>query len=116
MIDITMLFSLDAAQEEGEPDIIVELIDLYLGDAPLRIAAMQAALAAKDERALRRAAHNLKGSSTNLGAYRLAAHCAAIEQADGNDSFQMSSALLTQLEWEFERVRQVFTAERQRRA
>ncbi|MFL6208779.1 MAG: Hpt domain-containing protein [Pyrinomonadaceae bacterium] len=115
MIDMTMLFSLEAAQLEGEPDIIVELIDLYLADVPLRIAAMQAAIAVKDERALKHAAHNLKGSSANLGAYQLAARCADIEQADGNDPFQSSSALLAQLEQEFERVRQVFTAERQRR-
>jgi HPt (histidine-containing phosphotransfer) domain-containing protein len=115
IVDMTMLFSLEAAQAEGDPDIIVELIDLYLADAPLRIAAMQAAIAAKDERALSRAAHNLRGSSANLGAHQLGARCADIEQADGHDSFQMSSAFLAQLEQEFGRVRQVFTAERRSR-
>jgi len=114
-VDMAVFTGFEDAQVAGEPDLIVELIDLYLEDTPHRMVVMQAAIEETDEMSLRRVAHSLKGSSANLGARRMAALCEQLERIDCYDSFQKGGALLIQLEREFERVRQLFTAERQRR-
>ena len=115
-LDMTVLASFAEVQGEDEPDIIVELIDLYLADTPHRVSAIQAALAARDGLALKRAAHTLKGSSANLGAHRLAALCAELEQLTEGELAQGCAALQMPLAQEFARVRQAFAAERQRRS
>jgi HPt (histidine-containing phosphotransfer) domain-containing protein len=112
---ITVLTSFEDAQVEGEPDLIVELIDLYLADAPRQLTVMRKALAETDEPSLKRAAHSLKGSSANLGATQMAALCAELEHAGHVNSWQRVGALVTRLEQEFESVWQAFAAERQRR-
>jgi two-component system sensor histidine kinase/response regulator len=114
-VDMAVLISFEEAQMEGEPDLIVELIDLYLEDTPHRIAALQESLATTDALSLKRAAHSLKGSSANLGARRVAALCEELEQTASNDSFSKVRALLRELEQEFEHVQQAFAAERERR-
>jgi HPt (histidine-containing phosphotransfer) domain-containing protein len=114
-VDMAMLNDLAAAQVAGEPDIIVELIDLFLADALRRMIDMQAAIAATDALALRRAAHALKGSSANLGARQMSALCAELEALDWHDAWPSARALRIRLQQAFAHVRQVFTAERQRR-
>jgi two-component system sensor histidine kinase/response regulator len=114
-VDLTILASFEDVQGEGEPDVIVELIDLYLNDTSSRMAAMQTAITRNDEVPLRHGAHSVRGSSANLGAHRVAALCEELERMECNELFQRGSGLLTRLEQELEHVRQVFTAERQKR-
>jgi HPt (histidine-containing phosphotransfer) domain-containing protein len=113
-VDMTLLLSFAGAQLAGEPDLIVELIDLYLADTPHRLAAMRAAVAVADELTLKRAAHSLKGSSASLGARQVATLCARLESIAGSDAAQVS-LLLTSLEQALEHVRRVFLAEREKR-
>lgn len=115
VVDISMLLSLEAAQVEGEPDIIVELIDLYLEETPRRVAAVRRALEQGEVSALRGAAHCLRGSSASLGARRLAALCDELEGLSGDDLAREGSALLTRLLHEFGCVQRVFADERSRR-
>jgi len=114
-VDMTVLSDLEAAQVEGEPDLIVELIDLYLEDTPRRLAAMSALLAQSDVLSLRRAAHGLKGSSATLGADRTAQLCAAVEEMSHDSSLAAIATLLDGLEQEFANVRQSFLIERGKR-
>jgi HPt (histidine-containing phosphotransfer) domain-containing protein len=53
---------------DGDRELLLELIDVFLEDAPQRIQAVRRALAAHDAEALYRAAHALKGSAGNFGA------------------------------------------------
>jgi len=115
-VDMAVLTSFEEAQLDGVPDLIVELIDLYLEDAPHRLAAIEEALTRKDQRALKQAAHCLKGSSANLGALQVALICEELERIECNDWFPGVQALLGCLEEEFARVRQVLLAERRRRS
>lgn len=114
-VDLSVLRGLEEERVEGESDLVVELIDLYLYDTSQRVAAIKAALSLEDEDSLKRFAHALKGSSANLGARRVASLCDEIERLDCIDSFEDCRALVESLELEFERVRQLFIAERQRR-
>ncbi|MET0623876.1 MAG: Hpt domain-containing protein [Pyrinomonadaceae bacterium] len=111
-VDSVVLLSLEEAQVEGEPDLVVELIDLYAEDTPRRLDAIRSALAARDLAALRRAAHALKGSSASLGARQVMMLCEKLEQSSGLQGGEM---LLTCLEREYARVRLAFADERGRR-
>lgn len=52
----------------GDDSMLGELLDLFLDDAPQRVAAIRAALTAGDAPALARAAHAYKGSAGALAA------------------------------------------------
>ena len=114
-IDISVLLGFEDAQGEGEPDLIVELIDLYLEDVPPQLAAMKDFVLKTDAVSLKRAAHNLKGSSANLGAKAVAVLCEELEQTDLSESFEQSKIIIDRLEEALKRVNTVFTAERQNR-
>lgn len=115
-VDLAALNGLEDAQVEGEPDIVVELMELYLEDASAKLAAMREDLADKGGRSVGRLAHGLRGSSANLGARRVAALCEALERMGGGDLSCDGGALLNRLESELTCVSRVFGAERRRRA
>jgi HPt (histidine-containing phosphotransfer) domain-containing protein len=115
-VDMAALRAFEEMQAEGEPDLIVELIDLYLADAPLKLASILGAAAEADEGTLRCAAHSLKGSSSSLGAGQVAALCEELERAYGAGSAGQAAALLGRLGRELEAARRAFEAERRRRS
>lgn len=114
-VDSAVLLSLEGVQVEGEPDLIVELIELYAEDAPHRLSAIRGALAARDLAALRRAAHCLKGSSASLGARQVEILCERLERLSGDEFFREGERLLACLGHEFARAMLVFANERDRR-
>jgi PAS domain S-box-containing protein len=63
----------------GEPDVVAELIDQFLDNAPTRVHAVRTALTQGDAAALRRAAHLFKGEAGSIGAGELTAACARLE-------------------------------------
>lgn len=114
-VDLSVLNSLEGAQIEGEPDIVVELMELYLEDASSKLAAMNEDLGGNGGRSLARLAHSLKGSSANLGARRVASLCDELERMGEGGATCDGGALLDRLELELACVRRVFEAERRRR-
>lgn len=81
---------------------VAELIRSFLVDSPPLVGAMQAAAAAGDGPALRRAAHLLKSTSGSLGALRLSAACRAVEHAAENGDVRPD--LVADLAAEYERA------------
>jgi HPt (histidine-containing phosphotransfer) domain-containing protein len=77
-----------------------ELTTLFLQEAPLRIAAARAALAAGSAEGVRAVAHMLKSSAGQMGALRMQQLCERLE--DGELSQDLSSAL-TDLDLELAR-------------
>ena len=112
-VDQAVLDRLRELNEDDEPDIVTELIDLFLRDTPPRLAALKDAISEGDAQALSQTAHTLKGSSASLGATRLAALNAELEKKASYGSLEDASRLLAQLDNEFERVRHVLESERQ---
>lgn len=113
-VDLAILASYDEAQIEGEPDFVVELIDLYLNEVPRLLASMRNAITGNDRVTLKRTAHSLRGSSANLGVVQMAAIAGELEHCDPNNS-AAAPALLLNLENEFERVKETLNEERRRR-
>ena len=60
---------------------------------------------------LKRAAHNLKGSSNNLGARTMAALSAELETLGKNGTVAGAAELVTGLEQEYQRVRRALATE-----
>ncbi|HKS08236.1 MAG TPA: Hpt domain-containing protein [Pyrinomonadaceae bacterium] len=114
-VDLAILAVYDDAQIEGEPDFVVELIDLYLNEVPRLFDTIRKSVANKDRSTARRAAHSLRGSSANLGVLQMATIAGELEHLE-NDYSNVALELLSSLENEFERVKEILNAERQRRS
>jgi two-component system, sensor histidine kinase and response regulator len=63
------------------PDIVDQLLDLFLQSTPPLLADLRAAVDGDDGEELRRAAHKLKGSCQNIGATFMATLCRTLETA-----------------------------------
>jgi two-component system sensor histidine kinase/response regulator len=77
--------------------LIVDLVGLFLRDAPGRVEAIERALATPDAEALRQAAHALRGSSRTLGAVRMAGLCRELEEIGASGSVTGAAPLVAQL-------------------
>ncbi len=66
--------------ERDAPGVLREIVDLYLGDAPTRVASIRDAAARGDAESLLSLAHGLKGSSGYLGAREMEAICGEIDR------------------------------------
>ena len=63
----------------GEKELLVELIDSFLEEAPSLLSRLRQAAQQNDASGLRMAAHTLKSSSNDFGAKTLAELCQAME-------------------------------------
>ncbi|MEW6353403.1 MAG: response regulator [Pseudomonadota bacterium] len=104
-VDYRVLEGLRELQTEGAPDVVTELIDIYLDDSPLLLQSLQAAVAQNDTRGLRRAAHSLKSVSGNLGAKRLSALSKELEEMGRLDDLRGAEKKLAQLLHEYDAVK-----------
>lgn len=114
-VDLAVLRGFEEDQCEGEPDFVVELIDLYLQDAPAKLRELRIALACGDLETLGREAHSLKGGSASLGARRMAVVSEELELAAAGDATRDGLAILNDLEGEYGRVVAALEAERWQR-
>ena len=57
-----------------------EVFAAYQTDTARRLVELRTALAARDAKGIKRAAHTIKGSSLNVGAETLTAYCRQLEQ------------------------------------
>jgi HPt (histidine-containing phosphotransfer) domain-containing protein len=114
-LDLELLNAFEALQSDDSCDLIIELIDLYIQDAAQQILAIRKATAAREWAAVKRAAHNLKGSSSTLGVRHMAEICEKLEGAACPDSSEGVEALVQLLDYKFDKARQALKAERQRR-
>jgi CheY-like chemotaxis protein len=103
-VDYAVLDKLRELQEEGQPDVLTDLITLFISDARSRLAALGTAVTEQDGDALQRTAHTLKGSSSNLGAQRMVLLCEEVEKAGHSDHLVDVPDVLARLEREFEAV------------
>ena len=89
---------------EADPGFVARLIGIYLEDLAEQLAALAAATSAAQMSTLAASAHRLKGGSANIGAHRLAALCAEIEQAARAGDGARAAELLAAVSTEADRV------------
>jgi DNA-binding response OmpR family regulator len=102
------------AGTDGVPAFMLALIGQFIEEAASQVEMLRDAGRRLDRGALRATAHSLKGSSMTMGARRLAALCAQVEEhVDRDPGGAVVSALIAQLDQEFVKVRDALEAEQQ---
>jgi PAS domain S-box-containing protein len=86
-----------AVGETGDPSLGPELAKLFESEAENALGALRAGLADGDARVVARAAHGLKGSSSTLGAARVAALAAELERAGRDGRLEATPELMDRL-------------------
>jgi HPt (histidine-containing phosphotransfer) domain-containing protein len=98
-------------EEEGEPGFLAELAEMFVQDGNTRIDALRRAADAGEFESIERTAHGLKGSSSNMGAAKMAAICADLEEAAAAKDSGRTNQLLEHLEADFAVVRLALESE-----
>ena len=84
---------------------------MFFEDTRSSLATMRKAFQEGDAQSVERIVHTLKGSSSNMGATRMAAICSELEGGGVSGDLTTAPALLERLDAEFERVRSALTTE-----
>ncbi|SRR6266851_2673685 len=87
-VDLSGLTAFEVIGKPGEPDLVVELIDLYLKDGSERVRQIKCAAVTSDRILLKKAVHTLKGSSGSLGFHQIAGLCEQLERLDTPDQIR----------------------------
>jgi len=111
VLDRSVLASLRELQEEGEPDIVAEVGDLFIKHAPNKISAIKKAASDGNAKGLEVAAHSLKSSSSYIGALKLSAFSKELEFMGRSGALEGSVEKAARVEIEFERVKAALKAE-----
>jgi DNA-binding response OmpR family regulator len=112
VVDPVIIAGLRQLRTPGKPDALVDLIDLFLKEAPDRLDAVEKAIARNDASSMAltlNSAAALKGSAGNLGARNLAALCDEIEQSVKTGLLSDTVPLVDKAKQEFDRVRDALT-------
>ncbi len=105
------LDNIRSLQVEGGPDMLAQIVGIYLKDTPERLASLKQALDAGDAEGVRKVAHFLKSGSANLGALALAGLFKALEDLAKSADLGPAPLLLEQVLVAFEKVRAALLAE-----
>jgi HPt (histidine-containing phosphotransfer) domain-containing protein len=106
VIDAEIIDGLRMLEDDDEPNVVTELVGLFMENAPPRLTAMHAALDSGDRVALSRVAHSLKSSSANLGAHGMSHLCERLERMKTPAPDDNPAELVTLLEQEYAIVTQ----------
>ena len=112
-VDPAALASL-RAMRQGDSDLVLEVIELFLQETPPRLAALRDGLRHGDLPLVIRVAHTLRGSAGYLGAKTLTALCARVEDKARQAQPFNAAFALSSIEEEVERVCSALLAEVER--
>jgi HPt (histidine-containing phosphotransfer) domain-containing protein len=104
VLDPAVLESLRQLTPPGEPDVLKEVLQLFLDDVPARVERLRSAWQGGDAVAVQRAAHSLKGSAGNIGAADLLGVCRQLDELGRSGDLSKAAPLVTALDAEFSRV------------
>ena len=103
-LDLEAIANLRALGDEGDDTFLKEIIGIYLEDTPLRLADLRTAAASGDTSLYTRAAHTIKGSSSNVGAMQVRAIAEKLEHRSKSEAHAVLQPLLGELEAAFTRA------------
>jgi signal transduction histidine kinase/CheY-like chemotaxis protein/PAS domain-containing protein len=111
-LDRSILDEIRSLQVPGESDLLAELIDAYLVNSRQLVVKIQAALDGENAIELSKLIHSLKGTSGNLGAYKLSNMCGEVEALADHNDLGPVALWLPQIEAEYQRVVTALNLER----
>ncbi len=103
VLDMEVVEELLALTGDSDPELLLDLINMFLEDAPNKLEAMTEGLAKGDLEQVAHAAHSLKGSAGNLGIRMVQADCDALQNAGWQNQVEAVRGLVPQLEENFSR-------------
>lgn len=110
-LDPEVLESLRMLTVPGEPDVLIDIAQVFLAEVPAGLNGLEQALGRGDADTVRKLAHSLKGSALDLGAGSMAAACSSIEHAAGDGFLETVTAQWPILVRTFDDVRAALEAE-----
>jgi HPt (histidine-containing phosphotransfer) domain-containing protein len=114
VLDMQIVDELLSLTDDGDPELLLDLINLFLGDGPAKIQSVLQGLAGQDLDQVERAAHSLKGSAGNLGARLLQNTCEQLQLAARGSRLAEVRQLAPALETQFRDARAALEALRNR--
>ena len=114
VLDQTMISGIRELQNEGEPDFLSELVDIFLRDSETTFAKIETALKTGNADSLKRAAHSLKGASGNLGGLQLYEMCGRVEQFARENKFEEARQLMPELRQLYKDTCEALVAEKEK--
>jgi HPt (histidine-containing phosphotransfer) domain-containing protein len=110
-VDPEAIEQLRFLEDEDQPNVVAELVLLFVEHTPPKISAIRDGITQGDAGAVKRAAHSLKGSSANVGATGMQHVCEQIEHAAAGGDLGPARELLPLLEQEVAVVVEALQAE-----
>ena len=104
-VDPAAIERIRGLQSAGRPDILGELIELFLDHAPGQITALRDAAAQGAVADLRRVAHTMKGDASSWGATALVGACLTLERLAAGGTTEGAEPLIVDVERAFGAVR-----------
>lgn len=101
IIDPDAIENLRALNPGDNDEFLREIIGIFLEDTPNRLTELTQSLADGDAGVFTRAAHSIKGSSSNVGAARLRAVAEKLEHTARKEGLGTVATTLTELNQEF---------------
>jgi len=101
---------LDQLRGNDHNDAFAEIIELYLSQTESQISQLAEAIDKTDPAETSRIAHQIKGSSANLGARRLADALSRLEESAKENDLYQAAPLLEEIRGTFDRTRVQFQA------
>ena len=98
VLDPTVVGELQALARSGDPELLQRLGASFARDAPRRVQALRAAVAAGDAEAVKFGIHTLRGSAATLGATEVVAVCRRLENVPAPAGAEQLEPLLAELE------------------
>jgi HPt (histidine-containing phosphotransfer) domain-containing protein len=102
--------ALQNLRDLGGEDFLIEVIDLFLADAPTLLTSLRGSLERRDTEELRRAAHTLKSNGSTLGATAFAILCRTVEQRAKDGHLDGMSRLVDQIEQQYRTLQETLAS------
>jgi two-component system, sensor histidine kinase and response regulator len=110
-IDAGRLAELRTLDPPDGPTTLSVLASIFLGDTPPRLTSLRRAVLESNIDTVEQVAHYLKGAAANIGATRMAALCAELENLARSEGLTPAPHLLTRLDAEFAHAREALEAQ-----
>jgi histidine phosphotransfer protein HptB len=104
VIDLQAIENLRALNPDDNDEFLREIAGIFLEDTPLRLGELEQSLAAGDVAKFTRAAHSIKGSSSNLGALALRAAAEKLEHRAHTSGLADVTSMIADVKNEFARA------------
>lgn len=101
VLDMSVVQELLDLTGDGDPELLLDLVQMFLEDSPERIKTIQQSTQSGDMEAMSQAAHSLKGSAGNLGLSVLQETCDQLQVLGHKKAADEVQALMPAMETQF---------------